>query len=1213
MDSKITIQQKVLDGTQTGPVHAELILPDMVGEVSIEDSLLDRSGSEINIEVSDTLGVTGIGDLLEVKNSIDDSVNRVEQSISESQKQIDKANDVLNNLNQETEGIKRLVDQAQTAANTATNKASAAGTSAQAAKTSETNAKASADISAKNKDAAALSAAMAADSESKAKNSENVANLVQQEALATETRIRTIKSEVNSDLINAQAAKAAAELARDAAKLSETNSKTSETNAKTSETNAKQSEIKAEAAQTKAETAATTVQQLELSTKNSASTAVQATKSAESARDTTAQLQLAAKQSADNAKTSETNAKTSETNAKTSETNAKTSETNAKQSETDTKLSEQRTKVSEDKAELSATNAEKYKEAAALSAGVAKTNADTSINKAKEATAATQEAEKSKVAAKLSEDNAKLSEVAAEEWATSKPNNNARYWAEKAKEYSAKTIVNGGAWTPSAGNEYPDTTGITIDTIWKVSFPNRGDKYTYTGGAFAGQEVKALDEIMYDMPTGTWALFKSDSSGGITTIKTPLGGSETTAEVEITPQKLGALTKAQGDALYLGLTDSAATANKLQTAFKLILDGDATGTVSIDGSGDVILSVVVHDDSHNHVIDNIDGLQDILTSKVDSSRTINGKPLTANINLTAGDIGALAAGTPLFSGSWNDLADKPATFPPNTHGHTWGQITEKPAFATRWAKWSEITEKPNVAIQNALAKFTDIVINNGIFNALTGVWTKGLLFKDALGTNTLGGIGSKGNGNNLQEILLGFGSDWANGTTGLKVTPTELKYNGEIVYHKGNMPDLADLDVYSKTESNNRFLTKDGKAADSQKLGGIDSNRFIYGMNESATMLTSDFNVNRKSGMIEMDSRVNTNKPGRANSWVWGWQTAHTNNANTRSFGAQMVVSQDGNMYFRLQNQDGTGTWRKPYHDGNIPTAADVGALPASTKAEDIGGRSDTWTPDWNDVRNKPSTFPPSAHNHDWTQVTNKPDVATRWPDWGEVTGKPGNLLDRATADTLYFKGTEIAESSAMKTFYSPLGGKSDSQDSPISIRERGKVGTTNTADTYAPNLNFNWDGVTSKSLWLDKDGTVHVGGYDASGVPQTDGGLAVKSLTVAGNPVSTSVDFHYQEASSTVVVTRQSYNTVVVLGNGTHTVSVDTTDFKAGDKITVVKARANKTNTTVSLANGGVIMAPNGGTNASAYFTGAGRMELTRVTDTGNFYITDLNEWGNK
>ena len=44
---------------------------------------------------------------------------------------------------------------------------------------------------------------------------------------------------------------------------------------------------------------------------------------------------------------------------------------------------------------------------------------------------------------------------------------------------------------------------------------------------------------------------------------------------------------------------------------------------------------------------------------VPTTRTVNGKALSGNITLSATDVGALPSTTTLFSGSYNDLTDKP--------------------------------------------------------------------------------------------------------------------------------------------------------------------------------------------------------------------------------------------------------------------------------------------------------------------------------------------------------------------------------------------------------------------------------------------------------------------------------------------------------------------------------------------------------------------------
>lgn len=75
------------------------------------------------------------------------------------------------------------------------------------------------------------------------------------------------------------------------------------------------------------------------------------------------------------------------------------------------------------------------------------------------------------------------------------------------------------------------------------------------------------------------------------------------------------------DTITSDITGNAATATKLATARTISLTGDVTGDVSFDGSANVSITTTVADDSHNHVISNVDGLQDSLDSKANQSTT----------------------------------------------------------------------------------------------------------------------------------------------------------------------------------------------------------------------------------------------------------------------------------------------------------------------------------------------------------------------------------------------------------------------------------------------------------------------------------------------------------------------------------------------------------------------------------------------------------------
>ncbi len=95
-------------------------------------------------------------------------------------------------------------------------------------------------------------------------------------------------------------------------------------------------------------------------------------------------------------------------------------------------------------------------------------------------------------------------------------------------------------------------------------------------------------------------------------------------------------------------TGNAATATKLATARTLSLSGDATGSVSFDGSADATISVTVADNSHAHTIANVTGLQTALNGK---QATITGAISgLVSTNLTALTVAVSDANGKLISG-----------------------------------------------------------------------------------------------------------------------------------------------------------------------------------------------------------------------------------------------------------------------------------------------------------------------------------------------------------------------------------------------------------------------------------------------------------------------------------------------------------------------------------------------------------------------------------
>jgi hypothetical protein len=83
-------------------------------------------------------------------------------------------------------------------------------------------------------------------------------------------------------------------------------------------------------------------------------------------------------------------------------------------------------------------------------------------------------------------------------------------------------------------------------------------------------------------------------------------------------------------------TGNAATATALATARTIGLTGDVSGSGSFDGTGNLTITAVIADDSHNHTVANVDGLQTTLNTKYESGSNIAAGTLTTTNASNAG-------------------------------------------------------------------------------------------------------------------------------------------------------------------------------------------------------------------------------------------------------------------------------------------------------------------------------------------------------------------------------------------------------------------------------------------------------------------------------------------------------------------------------------------------------------------------------------------------
>jgi hypothetical protein len=224
------------------------------------------------------------------------------------------------------------------------------------------------------------------------------------------------------------------------------------------------------------------------------------------------------------------------------------------------------------------------------------------------------------------------------------------------------------------------TTGHTLNDVWSGTaapanvdtglFTNyntggSGVGYTHTGIFWDASTSKWTVLSEYDPePSGTinladssvaYATFKAGTFEGDLTgdVTGDVTGTATSANALATARTIGGVSFDGSANINLpgvnttgnqDTTGNAATATALETARTIQLSGDVTGSVSFDGTGNVNMTTAVVDDSHAHVISNVDGLQAALDAKADDSTTI-----TAGNGLTGG--GTLGVNTTLTVGA----------------------------------------------------------------------------------------------------------------------------------------------------------------------------------------------------------------------------------------------------------------------------------------------------------------------------------------------------------------------------------------------------------------------------------------------------------------------------------------------------------------------------------------------------------------------------------
>ena len=110
----------------------------------------------------------------------------------------------------------------------------------------------------------------------------------------------------------------------------------------------------------------------------------------------------------------------------------------------------------------------------------------------------------------------------------------------------------------------------------------------------------------------------------------------------------------------------------------------------------------------------------------------------------------------------------------------------------------------------------------------------------------------------------------------------------------------------------------------------------------------------------------------------------------------------------------------------------------------------------------------------------------------GIGTNSPSHTLD-VVGNVEVSAGIFVANGAGISQFSCnhATSNADDWQISPISIRERGLVGSAQSANSYSPNINFHWASRVARSLTMLADGSFVLGEWTASGAPETTANLS--------------------------------------------------------------------------------------------------------------------------
>jgi hypothetical protein len=173
------------------------------------------------------------------------------------------------------------------------------------------------------------------------------------------------------------------------------------------------------------------------------------------------------------------------------------------------------------------------------------------------------------------------------------------------------TVTTSGGLTVT-GDLTVNGTTTTVDS----TNTNIADALIELGSGNTGANSNDLGLILERGTTGNNGFIGWDESADKFTVGTTTATGASTGSLSITTGTLVANIEGNVTGNVTGdVTGNADTATALATSRSIALSGDVSGSASFDGSANISITATIADDSHNHTISNVDGLQTALDGK----------------------------------------------------------------------------------------------------------------------------------------------------------------------------------------------------------------------------------------------------------------------------------------------------------------------------------------------------------------------------------------------------------------------------------------------------------------------------------------------------------------------------------------------------------------------------------------------------------------------